>query len=295
MMETLPDERGDRRVATEGPGNGRVIDPQGVPGDVAWPVGASRSISRLGRPLDRWGDTIDGMGEKAPAVRDAFRRIVAQRQIPFILYEQTALNTGALGSLSASVAKGLMDSPIGPLLSRVSGASTQEQQRDHFVLTDRARSLVTVYIAPYGRDLYLGWTLYASPLLNLWAVLIIFGLPLIWVVFGVINAFAQLSGNGYGVVFGVGSFVGALLATALSYILWVIVLSLILAVLGRIFTGAFSGFILREQNLFEATDRTVLSISVDKSLREAADRAGIEMSLLRIKEQFRVDNRNILV
>ncbi|HFD39073.1 MAG TPA: hypothetical protein ENJ31_04390 [Anaerolineae bacterium] len=89
-------------------------------------------IDKLGRPYDGWDDTIEGQGNKAEAVRRAFAEEMKRRAPPNLKTYRGTLSTGG-----------------------VTG-----KRRPYYLVRNYAGALVAIYLASFGRDLYLAWDLF---------------------------------------------------------------------------------------------------------------------------------------
>jgi hypothetical protein len=101
-------------------------------------------IDRLGQRLDGWADLVDGAGERATAVENAFITEVQARRMPQVSITHADLTPGGLAGKRRGYA----------LVQSYSGAT------------------MGVYITAFGKDLYLTWDLFVRPVI-LWRNLLI--------------------------------------------------------------------------------------------------------------------------
>ncbi len=65
----------------------------------------------------------------------------------------------------------------------------------------------------------------------------------------------------------------------------------LIAIAGRILKGNFLAFFFIEPNVFDAEDITAMSLSAHKSLIRALDNTGIDVTKLRLKQNFKGGRR----
>jgi hypothetical protein len=153
------------------------------------------------------------------------------------------------------------------------------RKRDTQVVSTSCGANLVIHIAPVGRDLYLSWDLFVHQLWN-WTT--------VWVILGLSVLFSFVPVpilGGYGMS----------LLNPIGIVTNFIILGILVGLLGLILRGNPLAFFLRDPDYFDAQDITAVTIAVDKTLRQAADSAGIDASLLRPKEQFRGGKRDRLI
>jgi hypothetical protein len=206
----------------------------------------TQSLSSFGERVDSWADLIDDKADQAPAVAGAFSANIEARDVPTATYE------------------------CGPLKDR----STSSQRNYQFVHVS-AGARAVIYIAAYGRDLYLSWDLFVRRLWNR-------------AVFIVIAILAILVGLWAWSMSDFSGFLGGMIGTA-------VVLCLGVVGAGVVRARDPMWFFKRNPNFFEMQDNTELTFAVHHALVKSADSVGIRASMLRLKEQFHGGQRDRLV
>jgi hypothetical protein len=115
-----------------------ISPPPGMP--VAYPPAPAGKMSyygtvkidNLGQRLDGWADLVDGAGDKAAAVENAFVQELGSRQFPHLALTRADLTPGGLAG----------------------------KQRGYLLAQAPAGATLAVYIGQYGKDLYLTWDLF---------------------------------------------------------------------------------------------------------------------------------------
>ncbi len=216
-------------------------------GPTAWVTAGSRNLSQLGERLDGWADLIEGVAERAPEVIRAFQERVSVRQMPNVQHESSALTISGL--ITKQRAYQLVHTPTGATLA--------------------------VYIGQFGKDLYVAWDLFVRPIVNkavLWAILGAAAL------FGLFTAFGHDPWTGR-TTFSFGGWVGATVGLGILF-------AFLLALGGLVWKRDLLAFFVKKLDFFDADDITAMTLAVHKSLLEAVDAVGIDVHLLRMKEQF---------
>lgn len=222
----------------------------------SWTVGEQRSIGSLGERLDGWADLIEEAGDKFEAVVSAFQQHLLSRQVPEVEHEAATLTTGGMFS----------------------------KQRPFQLTLTRTGATMAVYIGKFGRDLYVSWELFIRPL---WNDTVIVGIICAAILLGLMFSTSRNPFTGH---------------TEFSFVNWIIatiVLSLCFAVLVAMAGSAVKhnplGFLIKELDAFDADDIGATMLAVHKSLLHAIDSTGIDIKLLRAKEQFRAGKRDRLI
>jgi hypothetical protein len=146
-----------------------------------------------------------------------------------------------------------------------------DEVRAYTITTTSPGATTTIYIGKHGKDLYTSWRTFISPVLN-------------W--------------RNIAIAVGIAVFIG--LAASELRSLWTflsttIILILfefgVMAIAGRIIKGNFLAYFFIEPTVFDAEDITAMSLSAHKSLFRALDDTGIDVSKLRLKQNFRGGRR----
>ncbi|HID62880.1 MAG TPA: hypothetical protein EYP49_09115 [Anaerolineae bacterium] len=216
----------------------------------------ARNLSWLGERLDGWADLIEGAAERAPEVVKAFQERISARQMPNVQHESSALTTGGLVDKKRPYQ--LVHTPIG--------------------------AAVAVYIGQFGSDLYVAWDLFIRPV---WNMMVVWGILGVGAVLGLFQAFGRDPWTGH---------------TRFSFLGWIVAtigLSILFAFLvggaGLVVKRNPLAFFRKELDAFDADDITAMTLAVHKSLLQAIDVVGIDIHLLRVKEQFRGGRRDRLI
>ena len=158
-------------------------------------------------------------------------------------------------------------------LEKLTAPGLVAEQRDYFIVT-RYVAMVAVYIAGFGKDLYVSWALFAQGEIALGRLI---ALGLLSALFGFLGSFqVQLFGNPQ---FNLGSFV-------VNTITMFIIFFIIVAVIGALRQRDPIALLRGPLNEFQRDDLLALAIAVHKSLLHAIDSVGIDTKILRVKEQF---------
>lgn len=211
-------------------------------------VAGSSSAPSLGETYDGSAELVPEMGGMADKAFAAFGEIVVARQMPGVTQRRVTLRPTTLGF---------------------------SNERPYYLLQQANGATVAIYIAHFGHDLYMSWTLFIRPVLN-------------WIVIGIIAAVAFLTGFLPGAALS-----GALAIPSfiLSFILW----SLPVGIVGSFLKGSFTAFFIRQLNMFDAEDIRAMCMVTHRSLLEAADTVGIQLQILSRKEQFFGGRRDRLI
>ena len=221
-----------------------------------WVTAGSRSLSWLGERLDGWADLIEGVAERAPEVIQAFQERVSARQMPNVQHESSTLTTGGLTG----------------------------KQRAYQLVHTPTGATVAVYIGQFGKDLYVTWDLFIRPIVNkavLWGILGAAAL------FGFFTAFRQEAWTGR-TTFSFGGWIAATIGLSILF-------AALVAGAGFVLKRNPLAFFFKELDAFDADDITAMTLAVHKSLLQAIDAVGIDIRLLRVKEQFHGGRRDRLI
>ncbi len=216
---------------------------------------ATRGLSGLGERIDGWADLVEGAGDRALDVASAFHERISARQMPDVTHESANLSTSSI-------------------LGR---------RRPYQLIRTPTGATLAVYIGSFGKDLYISWDLFIRTVWNM---------TVIWGILGS-AAFLGLFSARETDLWGRSSF------SFSSWIISTIGLSILFAFLvacaGFMLRRGFFGFFVKELDFFDADDITAMALAVHKSLLQAADTVGIDIHLLRVKEQFRGGRRDRLI
>ena len=222
----------------------------------AWVTSGARSLSWLGERLDGWADLIEGAAERAPEVIKAFQERVSIRQMPNVQHESSTLTTGGL---------------VG-------------KKRPYQLVHTPTGAAVAVYIGQFGRDLYVAWDLFIRPG---WNMIVIWGILGVGAVLGLFQAFGRDPWTGH-TRFNFFGWIGATIGLSILF-------ALLVGGAGLILKRNPLAFFRKELDAFDADDITAMTLAVHKSLLQAIDAVGIDIHLLRVKEQFRGGRRDRLI
>lgn len=237
-------------------------------------VGPRRNLSRLGQRLDGWAELIEGMADKAPEVISAFHERVSGREMPNVKHESATVTPAALS----------------------------RKQREYQLVHTPTGATLAAYIGQFGRDLYIAWDLFIRPVLNLRTLLYMLVaaavLPTFCSLCSLVGGVSGLARSRQ-ISEGVTSLFGSLFVIVPLWIGGVIFLAMIfggmLMLAGLGLRGNPLAFFFRELDVFDADDIAAMTLGVHKSLLEAIDAVGINVKLLRVKEQFRGGRRDRLI
>ena len=160
------------------------------------------------------------------------------------------------------------------------------EHRAYTIATTSPGATTTIYVGKHGKDLYISWRTFIRPVINQGVVIILLFAS---VVLGLITGGIQQSGGG---LFGGQSRTYFSMTGFLFYtVIFLLLAILIVAIAGRIWKGNFLAFFFIEPNVFDADDITAMSLSAHKSLIRALDNAGIDVTKLRLKQNFKGGRR----
>jgi hypothetical protein len=163
---------------------------------------------------------------------------------------------------------------------------TSNQRRPYLITTTAPGATTAINISKHGKDLFAAWRTFYRPVLNQGVILVTLG---ICVFLGLISGGYRPGGMfDSSPSFSFGSWIS-------STILFVILAAVTLGLGGRIFKGSFLAFFFVEPNLFDADDITAMSLSAHKSILRGLDNAGIDVSKLRLKQDFKGGRRDEVV
>lgn len=166
-------------------------------------------------------------------------------------------------------------------VSKMTGiVSVASNQRRPYLITTTAPGATTaINISKHGKDLFVSWKTFIRPVINQ---------SVIFATLGICILLGIIINVGGGPSFSFGGWIS-------STILLAILAGLILGFGGRIFKGSFLAFFFVEPNIFDADDITAMGLSTHKSILRALDGAGIDVSKLRLKQEFKGGRRDEVV
>jgi hypothetical protein len=204
----------------------------------------------------------------------------------------TGLNSMAQGVEIPASPQGLLRilSFIGPafgimprVILRLFGIDIIGRERDYLFVATTSGAAIGVNISANGQDLYIAWDLF---LRRVWNELTLGLLALIGIVVGTIAGLVVTDAaklHGVTTLPLTLAFVGAFLGFGFGSIVATLILG---SLLGVVTSGDPQALLFKQVDFFEAHDVQAMALSVDKALRAAADRAGINVSMLRAKGSF---------
>jgi hypothetical protein len=265
--------------------------------------------TQLGYRIDGWADTVEGMAQHAPLLIQALVSDLPTHFQPAVQsvsarFGVTGLSTlaqgkdipisfGAIVTIFKSIAPAVKVLPL--VFMRIFGVKIVGKQRDYLFTVTTPGAVATLNVTATGNDLYLAWDLW---LRRVWNELAIGLVMLLALAVGAIAGWQAASGivRLYGgqaplnaVLLG---FVGAFLLAGLFSAGSVIFATL---ALGWLLRGEPLAFFVKDIDLFEAHDVQAMVLGVDKALRNAAEKAGLDVKLLRAKENYRVGRRGRII
>ena len=225
-----------------------------------------------GQQVDAWADVIEDMADKAQDVLEAFDERVKDAQVPQLdLRDET-----------------------------ISGSGLRAERRNYRIV-QRGPGLMAVYIAGWGKDLYVSWRLFAGPLswarIRNWliacAIIGFFpGLCGLCNLCGMSSllGLGGLGGTGRGRIQETGATLEALCCGLFSWLGAMIGTVIVLSLLG-LFLGWWAArdpllFWRERLDEFAQDEVAALAIDVHKKLLRAIDAVGIDTALLLKKEDF---------
>jgi hypothetical protein len=218
------------------------------------------NVNNLGYYLDGWADLIEGMGEKVSEVRAKVLAGLNERNMP---------------AIKVSERKGFVTELGG-------------ERRDYTITQTSPGATTLIYISNHGKDLYTSWRTFIKPVLNVPAIFVMLIIAGTLGVIALANEVNVQEFSDYFNYFGEWfSFTGWILRS----ILFLLFEFLIVAVAGRVMKGNFLAFFFIEPTIFDADDITAMSLSSHKSLIRALDNTGIDVTKLRLKQNFKGGRR----
>jgi len=210
---------------------------------------------------------LDNLGDKAEDLRNAVTKRFQERQIP-----------GAFIQPQILVAKGLL-----------------VEQRPYYLI-QRGRTTIGLYIAQFGKDLYISQVSYFKGPISVARIAIVVLMALFALLYPLmLSGSADDVNVGLGGVSGLGEFVGMLCCLGPVYFgVWVALLLMLLFALYKFITDKDILAPLRVQpNEFDQDDLIALEKAVEQTVRESLDVVGIEQELMPPAEEYGLRQRII--
>lgn len=214
----------------------------------------------LGLRIDGWADLVDGAGERANDALLHVADIIAKKGNPLLSCQRVAFSTG-------------LSSP---------------RERPFLLMKLESGAAITVHVGAVGKDLYASWNLYVRPVIN-WKVLglmagVAVGVNALLVLASLMAGFSMAARSfiaGSWVM--LGSFMGGLLSFGITLALFFA----LAGILSRIVLGNALAFAFKELTPLDYDDIAAMALAVHHSMLRALDHAGVDIEVLRLKEQFR--------
>lgn len=210
---------------------------------------------------------LDNLGEKAEDLRNAVTRRFQDRHIPATDVQPQIL-----------VAKGLL-----------------VEQRPYYLI-QRGRTTIGLYIAQFGKDLYISQVSYFKGPIST-ARIVIVALMAIFAIFYpmMLAGSADNVNAGFGGISGLGNLVGMLCCLGPVYVgVWIALLIMVLYALYKFVVDKDILAPLRVQpNEFDQDDLIALEKAVEQTVRESLDVVGIEQKLMPPAEEYGLRQRII--
>lgn len=242
-------------------------------GSATRPEYTSRSrIDKLGDRIDGWADLIDNASQHTQELQKFVWQRLHERHMPEISCRDYRLTPG-----------------------RWAG-----EERLYHLAAHRIGATIAVYIAAFGRDLYVSWDLFVKQVWNravLYAILILSGIISLISYLGSLGAVGRYSSSlgrvGRYLTLGtvVGGFVGAIFST----IGMAIGFGILLGIAGLVLKRNFWAFLKLQYTHFRLDDVAAMGLAVHHSLLEGLDHIGVSRASIRPKEQFRAGRRERII
>lgn len=150
--------------------------------------------------------------------------------------------------------------------------SNKNVVRPYALTRNQPGATTTVYVGQRGQDLYISWRTFIAPVLS----------DLI---------------TGIAIVAGILAFLVYLQIDSLSVaVVTFIILALagvgLLAFASQVLKGNAVALFFKEPTVFDAEDITAMSLAAHKSILQALDKEGFDLSKLRLKQDFTAGRRN---
>ncbi len=284
-----------------------------------WTTSKPIFMGRLGARIDGWADTVDGLADRAPALLQAFAADLPSHLMPHVRPISAPLGISGIDALAVGVENPLSPTRAWPLIGRafsviprsiptLFGFRIGGKQRSYQLAAITPGATVAININRTGQDLYLCWDLFVKRVWNEVTIALVIGLGALWSLLVFLLALIGVARLGSTVqecsaFFGCvdvpvdkGELIRAdLIGIIPDFLGALVVVTALFLVAGLVFRGEVQGFFRKRIDLFEADDIAALMLVVDKSIRKAADKVGIDKKLLRPKEGFKAGESNRLI
>jgi hypothetical protein len=187
-------------------------------------------IQKLGLHADGWSDIVENKADLAEKVKQVFVEKINGEKIPGVRVTDATLSNNEMES------------------------------RPYQLVHNSRGATVAVRIAPYGKNLFVGWDLYTHRAVNWLTIGLLVGVVFLLAFLDIL--FADY--YDYNFLMGVFGFIGTFLS-------WMLVPGLALLLLGKIFKDDWLAFFVKGLNEFAADDAVALSTVVDNALSLAIE------------------------
>jgi hypothetical protein len=187
-------------------------------------------IKDLGVRADGWSDIIEDGAELADKVKKAFAEEMVSEKLPGVRVTDVQLSTGEM------------------------------ETRPYQLVNDSRGITIAVRVAPFGKNLFVGWDLYTRRSINWLTIGLIGGIVFLLAgldVFTTSYYYSEVLNGIFGVI---GTFIN-----------WLLVPSLFFLLLGKIVKDDWLAFYVKDLNEFAADDAVALSTIVDNALSHAVE------------------------
>ena len=214
------------------------------------------NVNQLGEFIDGWWDLIEGLGEQSTAIRSTLKQHVDQRNLPNVTSEER------IGYVTR----------FGP---------GSEEKRHYLILRMNPGITTAIHVGARGNDLYVTWRTHIRSVVNRWLM--------VWVL--AIAAGLGLITGGMPWLFASGEPIFSLGGFLISSLIFLVVELALIVGAGWLRHRNYWAFFFIEARLFDADNAIAMSISAHQSLLHALGEAGVDMNMLRSKNNFRSGRR----
>jgi uncharacterized membrane protein len=191
-------------------------------------------LKQLGVRSDGWSDIIENDAELVDRVKQAFLDEINAQGLP------------------------------GVRVTDVNLTSDSMETRPYQMVSDNRGTTIAVRIAPFGKNLFVGWDLYTRREINWLTVGLLAGIVLVLAVLDVI-----LTSLNYGPL----GFFHNFFTTLGAFISWLLVPGLVILLLGKILKDDWLAFYVKNMDEFAVDDAVSLSTIVDNLLTRAVEKS----------------------
>lgn len=150
--------------------------------------------------------------------------------------------------------------------------SLSQPVRPYALTRNQPGATTTVYVGQRGQDLYISWRTFIKPVLSD----LIAGLA---IVTGILAFLVYLQ-------------IDSLSVAVISFIFLALAGVGLLAFASQVLKGNAVALFFKEPTVFDAEDITAMSLAAHKSILQALDKEGFDLSKLRLKQDFTAGRRN---